>query len=143
MIFLGFLLGGIAVGPFADKLGRKLTIYVFGFIIGLFSLLTAFPKVYWLFALFRFLIGFGVGKVQLYNIYIYIRAVEGLWMSITQLRTILFFLYNFLKFTEDSRQFIENVPKICPKVVLHFRSFCVFFQGLPKIIEEDTKIFRS
>ena len=67
MIFLGFLLGGIAVGPFADKLGRKLTIYVFGFIVGLFSLLTAFPKVYWLFSLFRFLIGFGVGKVKLYN----------------------------------------------------------------------------
>lgn len=64
MIFVGFLLGGIVVGPFADKLGRRLTVYVFGFIIGLFSLLTAFPNVYRLFALFRFLIGFGVGKVQ-------------------------------------------------------------------------------
>lgn len=62
MIFLGFLLGGITVGPFADKLGRRPTIYVYGFIIGVFSLLAAFPHVYWLFAVFRFLVGFGVGK---------------------------------------------------------------------------------
>lgn len=65
MIFLGYLLGGIAVGPFADKLGRRHTTYVFGFIIALFSLLTSFPQVYWLFALFRFIIGFGVGKLEL------------------------------------------------------------------------------
>ena len=62
MIFLGFLLGGISVGPFADKLGRRLTIYVYGAIIGVFGLLTAFPQVYWLFVVFRFLVGFGVGK---------------------------------------------------------------------------------
>ena len=62
MIFLGFLLGGVSVGPFADKLGRRHTIYVYGFIIGVFSLLTGFPHAYWLFAVFRFLIGFGVGK---------------------------------------------------------------------------------
>ena len=62
MIFLGFLLGGIVVGPFADKLGRRLTIYLFGGILGIFSLLTAFPHSYWLFAVFRFIIGLGVGK---------------------------------------------------------------------------------
>ena len=63
MIFVGFLLGGISVGPFADKLGRRLTIYVYGAIIGVFGLLTAFPQVYWLFVVFRFLVGFGVGKL--------------------------------------------------------------------------------
>ena len=63
MIFLGFLLGGVSVGPFADKLGRRHTIYVYGFLIGVFGLLTAFPHAYWLFAVFRFLIGFGVGKL--------------------------------------------------------------------------------
>lgn len=77
MIFLGFLLGGIAVGPFADKLGRKLTIYVFGFIVGLFSLLTAFPEVYWLFALFRFLIGFGVGGASI-GIYVLVTEMAGI-----------------------------------------------------------------
>ena len=62
MIFLGFLLGGITVGPFADKLGRRITIYSYGCIIALFSLLSAFPHAYWLFVVFRFLVGFGVGK---------------------------------------------------------------------------------
>ena len=65
MLFLGFFGGGVAVGPFADKLGRRHTIYVFGFIIALFSLLTAFAHAYWLFAVFRFLIGVGIGEFQL------------------------------------------------------------------------------
>ncbi|KAJ7383539.1 hypothetical protein OS493_027202 [Desmophyllum pertusum] len=76
MIFLGFLLGGIVVGPFADKLGRRLTIYVFGFIIGVFSLLTAFPHAYWLFAVFRFIIGFGVGGASI-GIYVLVTEMAG------------------------------------------------------------------
>ena len=67
MIFLGFLLGGITVGPFADKLGRRITIYSYGCIIALFSLLSAFPHAYWLFVVFRFLVGFGVGKWRIYD----------------------------------------------------------------------------
>jgi len=63
MIFLGFLIGGVSVGPFADKLGRRHTIYVYGFIIGVFGLLTAFPRAYWLFVVFRGLVGIGVGKL--------------------------------------------------------------------------------
>lgn len=76
MIFLGFLLGGISVGPFADKLGRRHTIYVYGFIIGVFSLLTAFPHAYWLFAVFRFLIGFGVGGASI-GIYVLVTEMVG------------------------------------------------------------------
>ena len=69
MVFVGYFLGGISVGPFADKLGRRLTIYVYGFIVGIFSLLTAFPQAYWLFAVFRFLVGFGVGKFMIHKKY--------------------------------------------------------------------------
>lgn len=76
MIFLGFLLGGITVGPFADKLGRRVTIYVYGFIIGMFSLLTAFPHAYWLFAVFRFLVGFGVGGASI-GIYVLVTEMVG------------------------------------------------------------------
>ena len=62
MIFVGFFLGGVAVGPFSDKFGRKITMYISGFIVAIFSLLAAFPEAFWLFALFRCLVGFGIGQ---------------------------------------------------------------------------------
>lgn len=76
MIFLGFLLGGITVGPFADKLGRRITIYSYGCIIALFSLLSAFPHAYWLFVVFRFLVGFGVGGSSI-GIYVLVTEMVG------------------------------------------------------------------
>ncbi|XP_027039560.1 solute carrier family 22 member 8-like [Pocillopora damicornis] len=76
MIFLGFLLGGITVGPFADKLGRRITIYSYGCIIALCSLLSAFPHAYWLFVVFRFLVGFGVGGSSI-GIYVLVTEMVG------------------------------------------------------------------
>ena len=61
MIFVGFFVGGIAVGPFSDKFGRKKTMYISGLIVSFFSLIAAFPHAFWLFALLRCLIGFGIG----------------------------------------------------------------------------------
>ena len=61
MIFVGFFLGGVAVGPFSDKFGRKITMYISGTIVSIFSLVAAFPHAFWLFAFFRCLIGFGIG----------------------------------------------------------------------------------
>ena len=63
MIFVGFFVGGIVVGPFSDKFGRKITMYISGFLLSVVSLLAAFPEAFWLFALFRYLIGFGIGKL--------------------------------------------------------------------------------
>ena len=63
MIFVGFFVGGIVVGPFSDKFGRKITMYISGFLLSVVSLLAAFPEAFWLFALFRCLIGFGIGKL--------------------------------------------------------------------------------
>ena len=64
MIFVGFFVGGIAVGPFSDKFGRKITMYLSGILVSVVSLLAAFPKAFWLFALCRCVIGFGIGKYK-------------------------------------------------------------------------------
>lgn len=60
-VFVGFFLGAIIIGPFTDKFGRKPTIFISGFVIALFSLVSAFPKVFWLFVVFKILVGLGVG----------------------------------------------------------------------------------
>lgn len=73
MIFVGFFIGGIAVGPFSDKFGRKKTIYISGLIVSVFSLIAAFSHAFWLFALLRCLIGFGIGG---YSIAAYILLTE-------------------------------------------------------------------
>lgn len=61
-VFVGFFFGAIIIGPFTDKFGRKPTIFISGFVIGVFSLVSAFPKVFWLFAVFKIIVGLGVGK---------------------------------------------------------------------------------
>ena len=55
-------MGALIAGVLADKFGRKIIVFSFGFFIGVFSLLSAFPNVYWLFALFRFLVGLAIGE---------------------------------------------------------------------------------
>lgn len=60
-VFVGFFVGAIIIGPFTDKFGRKPTIFISGFVIALFSLVSAFPKVFWLFVVFKIIVGLGVG----------------------------------------------------------------------------------
>lgn len=60
-VFVGFFVGAIIIGPFTDKFGRKPTIFISGFVIALFSLVSAFPKVFWLFAVLKIIVGLGVG----------------------------------------------------------------------------------
>ncbi|XP_020605192.1 organic cation transporter protein-like [Orbicella faveolata] len=73
MIFVGFFLGGIVVGPFSDKFGRKITMYISGLMVSVVSLLAAFPHAFWLFALARCVIGFGIGG---YSIAAYVLLTE-------------------------------------------------------------------
>ena len=61
-VFFGFFVGAIIIGPFTDKFGRKPTVFISGFVIALFSLVSAFPKVFWLFVAFKIIVGLGVGK---------------------------------------------------------------------------------
>lgn len=61
LIFAGWILGAVVVGTLADKYGRKIMVFSFGTLCALFSLLSAFPNVYWLFALFRLIVGIAIG----------------------------------------------------------------------------------
>lgn len=61
-VFLGFFFGAIIIGPFTDRFGRKPTIFISGFVIAVFSLVSAFPKVFWLFVVFKVIVGLGVGE---------------------------------------------------------------------------------
>lgn len=58
LIFFGGVVSPLLVGSLGDKFGRKKMVYIFGFLAALFSLLSAFPNVYGLFAFFRFIVGF-------------------------------------------------------------------------------------
>ncbi|KAL9952116.1 hypothetical protein ACROYT_G039324 [Oculina patagonica] len=62
LVYLGSLIGCIVISTLSDKFGRKKAIFGAGFGIAIFSLLSAFPNVYWLFAVLRFLVGFGFGQ---------------------------------------------------------------------------------
>ena len=61
-VFLGFFFGAIIIGPFTDKFGRKPTIFISGFVIATFSLVSAFPKAFWPFVVLKIIVGLGVGK---------------------------------------------------------------------------------
>lgn len=62
VIFAGWLLGALAGGVLADKIGRKPVMFVFAFMCSFFALLAAFPNVFWLFIVFRLLVGISIGK---------------------------------------------------------------------------------
>ncbi|XP_022799698.1 solute carrier family 22 member 5-like [Stylophora pistillata] len=58
LLFLGSLMGSTIISTLSDKFGRRVIIFTSGFVVALFSLLSAFPNSYWLFTLFRFIVGF-------------------------------------------------------------------------------------
>ena len=62
LIFGGWLIGAGVVGALADRFGRKFMVFSFGFLIALFSLLSASPHAYWLFAVFRLIVGISLGR---------------------------------------------------------------------------------
>lgn len=62
VIFAGWLVGALAGGVLADKIGRKPVMFVFAFTCSFFALLAAFPNVFWLFIVFRLLVGISIGK---------------------------------------------------------------------------------
>nr|XP_058941384.1 organic cation transporter protein-like [Pocillopora verrucosa] len=91
LLFLGSLMGNAILSTLSDKFGRRIIIFTSGFVVALFSLLSAFPNSYWLFTLFRFVVGFSLGGGV--SIFIFIsefvgarhRAIMGtsLWYSWT------------------------------------------------------------
>lgn len=67
LLFLGSLMGNAIISTLSDKFGRRIIIFTSGFVVALFSLLSAFPNSYWLFTLFRFVVGFSLGKFVLWK----------------------------------------------------------------------------
>ncbi|KAK3740890.1 hypothetical protein QZH41_013408 [Actinostola sp. cb2023] len=61
VLFASWLFTSLASGVLSDKIGRKPVFFVFIILAPLFGLLSAFPRVFWLFTVFRLLVGVGVG----------------------------------------------------------------------------------
>ena len=58
-IFLGMLFGSFVGGSLADMIGRRTTIVIALLVSAIFGFFSAFLPWFWIFALFRFLSGFG------------------------------------------------------------------------------------
>ena len=63
VIFAGFFIGSIVVSSVSDKFGRKRPLFICGFICCVVHLVSAFSPAYWVFALFRAIVGFTIGKL--------------------------------------------------------------------------------
>ncbi|KAM7440832.1 hypothetical protein ABFA07_010066 [Porites harrisoni] len=73
VIFAGFFIGSILVSPISDKFGRKLPLFICGFLCCVFHFASSFAPVFWLFALFRAIIGFMIGA---YSIPLFVLLTE-------------------------------------------------------------------
>lgn len=69
VIFAGFFIGGILISIISDKFGRKLPLFTCGFFCCLFHFVSAFSPVFWVFALFRAIVGFMIGKWTLFCLF--------------------------------------------------------------------------
>ncbi|PFX33207.1 Solute carrier family 22 member 5 [Stylophora pistillata] len=61
LLFAGWLVGALIGGVLSDKIGRKPVLYIGSVTCSIFAWLAAFPNVFWLFILFRLLVGICLG----------------------------------------------------------------------------------
>jgi len=73
VIFAGFVVGSVSVSTISDKFGRKLPLFVCGFFCCLFNFVSAFSPAFWVFALFRAIVGFMIGA---YSIPMFVLTTE-------------------------------------------------------------------
>ncbi|XP_020625382.1 solute carrier family 22 member 5-like, partial [Orbicella faveolata] len=73
VIFLGFFIGSICVSTISDKFGRKHPLFVCGFICAIFNFASVFAPAFWVFAVFRCIIGFMQGA---FTIPVFVLATE-------------------------------------------------------------------
>ena len=76
-IFAGFFIGSICVSTISDKFGRKLPLFVCGFLCCLFNFVSAFSPVFWVFALFRALVGFMIGKCSVSHLFTFVSMISS------------------------------------------------------------------
>lgn len=62
VIFLGFFIGSICVSTISDKFGRKYPLFICGLLCSIFNFASVFAPAFWVFAIFRGIIGFMQGK---------------------------------------------------------------------------------
>ncbi|XP_068702932.1 solute carrier family 22 member 15-like isoform X1 [Montipora foliosa] len=73
VMFAGHFIGSLVVSPICDKFGRKIPLFVCGFLCCLLNFLSAFSPTFWVFALFRALVGFMIGG---YSIPLFVLTTE-------------------------------------------------------------------
>ena len=61
-MFLGWLFGNIVFGILSDKYGRRKVLFLSSSLVCWLSFASSFVPWYWLYAVFRFFIGFCLGK---------------------------------------------------------------------------------
>lgn len=64
IMFLGWLFGNIVFGILSDRFGRRKVLFGSSLMVCCFAFVSSFVPYYWLYAVCRFLIGFGLGKLD-------------------------------------------------------------------------------
>lgn len=67
VVFAGSLIGSLVISTLSDKFGRKTVIFGAGCAVSIFSLMSAFPNVYWLYTVFRVIVGLGFGMYSYFG----------------------------------------------------------------------------
>lgn len=117
VIFAGHFIGSIAVSTISDKFGRKIPLYVCGFFCCLFNFVSAFSPAFWVFAVFRSLVGFFIGEYQVLE---WINRLRG--NSLLSLKE--FSVSTFFRLLESQRLFAIVLVSNSPLVLyLSFLSF--------------------
>ncbi|XP_020605191.1 organic cation transporter protein-like [Orbicella faveolata] len=73
VIFAAFFIGSLIVSSVSDKFGRKRPLFICGFICCIVHLVSAFSPAFWVFALFRAVVGFTIGA---YSIPLFVLVTE-------------------------------------------------------------------
>ena len=69
--------GSLCVSTISDKFGRKLPLFVCGFFGSLFNFVSSFAPVFWVFALFRAIVGFMIGESRLKMFHVALEVQMG------------------------------------------------------------------
>jgi len=64
-MFFGWFVGNVVFGILSDKYGRRKILFLSSSLVCWVAFASSFVPWYWLYAILRFIIGFGLGKYHL------------------------------------------------------------------------------